>query len=192
MKLAARNRNESFASPLPNKIVVTGTSGCGKTFLGQRLSDITGHKCIDLDELYWLPKWTKRTDEEFFALIQKEVAADHWIVCGNYSRAQQHIWPQADMIVWLDLSLSKCLWQAFKRTLQRCINQEPCCNGNYETLTRLLGKDSILLWIWNTYPRRKRAYTEFFDTNSNTRSLVRLQSTTETQKFIEDFLCYSN
>ena len=184
--------DKRFASPLPKKIVVTGTSGCGKTFLGQKLSHLTGHKCVDLDDLYWLPNWTKRTDEDFFSLIQKETAANHWIVCGNSSRVQQHIWPQADMIVWLDLSLSKCLWQALKRTLQHCINQNPCCNKNYETWSRLLGKNSILLWIWNTYPRRKRAYTAFFDSNSGAHSLVKLKSTTEIQNFIEEFLCYSN
>ncbi|MDA1337721.1 MAG: adenylate kinase, partial [bacterium] len=110
---------------------------CGKTTLGQKLSDLTGRNCIDLDDLYWLPNWTKRSDEDFFSLIKKEMTADHWIFTGNYSRAQLHIWPQVDMIIWLDLPISRCLWQALKRTLRLYINQEPCCNENYETLEPL-------------------------------------------------------
>src|SRR5690606_24895474 len=129
-----------------------------KTTLGRKLSILLGKKQIDLDDLYWLPNWICRSDEEFFNLIQDELHGEEWIICGNYSRTQEQIWKQVDMIIWLDLPLSTCLWRAFKRSVKRWFKHESCCNGNYETIRRIFGRNSILLWIWNTFPRRKNAY----------------------------------
>lgn len=170
---------------LPNKIVITRTSGCGKTTLGHKLSALIRKEHIDLDNLYWLPNWIPRPDEEFFDLIQEEVSSDRWIICGNYSRAQQQIWGQADMIIWLDLPLFTCLWRTLKRSFTRWIKQEACCNGNYETLGRLFGKNSILLWVWNSYPRRKSAYTKFFANHCHRHCLVRLRNSKEIDDFIK-------
>lgn len=173
----------------PNKIVIVGTSGCGKTTLGRNLSTILGHKLVDLDAIYWLANWTKRPDDEFFGLLQKEVAADNWIICGNYSRAREQIWAQADMIIWLDLPFSTCLWRGFKRSFWSWITQEPCCNGNYETARRLFGKESILWWIYSTYQRRKSSYGELFSINASDIRFVRLRSVQEVVDFKEKICC---
>ncbi len=169
---------------LPNKIVITGTSGCGKTFLGKRFTEFFGRGSVDLDDLYWLPNWSPRSEEEFYSLIQQEISSDAWIICGNYSRAKQAVWEQADMIIWLDLPFSTCLWRAFKRSLIRWITQEPCCNGNCETLGRLFGKNSIILWVWKTYNRRKEAYSEYFNHHNDRHKLIRLQNSKEIDEFM--------
>jgi adenylate kinase family enzyme len=169
-----------------NKIVIVGTSGCGKTTLGRQLAKTLHIKHVDLDDLYWLPNWIPRADEEFFSLIQRELDRDGWIICGNYSRAQEQVWKQADTIIWLDLPLYTCLWRAFKRSMKSWIKHEPCCNGNYETIRRIFGKDSIILWVWNTYFRRKKAYTQYFALNNSNHRLIRLQNDHEIQKFLSN------
>lgn len=35
---------------------------------------------------------------------------------------------------------------------------EECCNGNRESLLLTLGRDSILLWFFKTYHRRRNEY----------------------------------
>jgi len=172
---------------VPHRIVIIGTSGSGKSFLGRKLSGLTGRKFVDLDDLYWKPGWKSRTDDEFFPLVEEAIADDEWIVCGNYSRTQSMIWPLTEMIVWLDLSLSRCLWQAFVRAIRRSLMKEPCCNGNVETLMRLFSRDSILLWIWNTHSRRKCKYQELFDDDHTTRLLIRLRSRSEVAELIKAF-----
>ncbi len=175
----------------PSRIVIIGTSGCGKTYLGRQLSNLTGYKSVDLDDLFWKPGWIQRDDGEFISLLKKEVSASKWIISGNLSRANEIFWPQADLIIWLDLPLSHCLWHAFKRSISRCVTREPCCNGNYESWARLIGKNSILRWIRNSPPRRKKAYETFFNENAQKRSLLRLKSRQEVNQFLAGFKCYS-
>lgn len=190
--ISVKGLGEKDKVSLPNKIVITGTSGCGKTTLGHKLAALIGKKCIDLDDLYWLPNWTPRPDEEFLNLIQQEMSADGWIICGNYSRARQQIWEQADMVIWPDLPLFTCLWRALKRSFRRWIKQEPCCNGNHETLRRIFGRDSILLWIWSTYPRRKCAYAKLFSNHCHRHRLIRLRNDKEVYDFMEKLSSHSN
>ena len=169
------------------KVILIGTSGCGKTTLGNRLAMLSGLKMIDLDNLYWEPLWVKQSEEVFFKLIQKEVANNSWIICGNYSRIQKIIWPKADMIIWLDLPFLCCLYRVLKRSILQLITKKEFCNGNYETFSRLFGKHSILLWVWKTYARRKAVYSEYFTKHSDKPNLVRLRIGREVKAFLERF-----
>ena len=178
---------EQQASDSPRKIVVVGTSGCGKNFLGQHLSQKMGCRFIDLDDLYWRPGWTAKLDEEFVPLVEQAVASKEWVIAGNYSRTRSMIWSKADLIIWLDLSLPRCLWQALRRSMRRILSREACCNGNYETLRRLLGSPSILLWIWNTHARRRKDYRELFESCHNPCPMICLSSTREVNRFIHAF-----
>ncbi len=103
------NRSRKNFRTTAKRIVVIGTSGTGKTFLGSKLSIILGMKFVDLDDINWLPGWKQRSDEDFIECIKKELSCDEWVVSGNYSRANKYIWPQADMITWIDLPLFHCL-----------------------------------------------------------------------------------
>ncbi|MCP5506852.1 MAG: adenylate kinase [Chlamydiales bacterium] len=146
---------------LPNKIMIIGTSGSGKTTLGRRISASLGHPHTDLDDLFWLPGWVRHPDDHVIKNINKIVDADRWVITGNYtSIGSKHIWPEAELIIWLDYSIWRCLWQGIKRSVHHIIRKEPMCNGNYEKWSRLLGSESILLWIITTHRKRKKRYTQ--------------------------------
>jgi|GEM_PF-696135 len=94
------------------------------------------------------------------------------------------LFEKAEMIVWLDLPLSTCLWRSLKRSVTRSLKKESCCNGNNETFWRLFGKNSILLWVWQTYHRRKQKYSELFAHPPPKQQLVRLKSQFDVKRFI--------
>ncbi|MEC7838606.1 MAG: shikimate kinase [Chlamydiota bacterium] len=173
-------------TPFAKRIFIIGTSGCGKTFLGRKLAHLLKVKFIDLDDIYWLPNWKKRPNDEFCELVQKEVAGESWIISGNYSKTHHNIWPQADLIIWIDLPIYLCLWRGLKRSLSRILSREKCCNGNYESLRRLLGKDSILLWIGKTHSRRRRTYQNYFTSNQHSKTLLHLTSAHQVSKFLDN------
>lgn len=150
-----------------SNIVVTGTTGSGKSTLAAAIARKTGRACIDLDDLSWNPGWRESTDEEFTGRIRQSLAAappQGWVVAGNYSRAQDAIWPQAHVIVCLDYSAPRIFWRLWWRTISRSLCGTPCCNGNRETLAKaFLSRDSILLWFFKSYRGRKKKTRQWLD-----------------------------
>ena len=72
------------------RVVVIGTSCSGKTTFARRLASILDTQCIELDSLYWGPKWTLRPDfqHEVLAAVQQP----RWVIDGNYSGVRDIVW----------------------------------------------------------------------------------------------------
>jgi adenylate kinase family enzyme len=155
------------------RIIIIGTSGCGKTTLAKNLSNVLNTPCIDLDEHYWLLGWKKRDSKEFQQIIDQLTKKKNWIISGNYSNIINLTWKRCDTIIWLDYSLTRCLYQGFFRSIKRILFHEPCCNGNYESMKSFFSKDSILFWIVNTFNRRKLIYAEAFENKIEGKSYYR-------------------
>lgn len=64
-------------------------------------------------------------------------------------------------VIWLDFSFTRTLLQAIKRSLSRAITKEELWpgTGNKESFRKtLLSRDSILLWILQTYKKNRKLY----------------------------------
>jgi adenylate kinase family enzyme/GNAT superfamily N-acetyltransferase len=142
--------------PAPQRIVVVGTSGCGKTVLARRLARSLRCPCVELDELYWGPKWTPKPDAEFRRLVAAAASAPRWVADGNYGRLRDVLWPRATTIVWLNYSFPSVLLRALRRTFRRLVTREELWHGNSESLRRsFFSRESILLWVISTFHLRR-------------------------------------
>jgi len=139
------------------RIIITGTTGSGKTTLGARLAKVLNIKHIDLDDLHWLPNWRERSDEEFLALLQEELEHNkHWIIVGNYSVTKPITWPQATHFIWLNYPFRVVLYRSVKRAITRIITREKICNGNVESFRQtFFSRESVLWWMFKTFKLRK-------------------------------------
>lgn len=145
----------------PQRIVVVGTSGSGKTTTARRLASALELKHVELDALYWGPQWTERADEVFLPLVSEAVEGDGWVVDGNYSKARALVWPRAQAVVWLDLSRAQTMKQLLWRTIDRAWYRRALWQGNRESWRgSFCSRDSVLWWAWTTYERRRREYPE--------------------------------
>jgi len=145
------------------RIIVLGTSGSGKTSLAKELSSLSGYPSTDLDDLFWLPNWTPRGEEEVLGLIKEVAEQECWIISGNYTISNHLTWPKADILIWLDYPLPTLVWRALKRSFRRIVKREACCNGNYETIGKLFSRNSILAWIFSSYYRRKKRFNKILN-----------------------------
>lgn len=146
------------------RIFVIGVSGSGKTTLAAKLAKKLKIKHLDIDDAYWLPGWVERPTKEHDKIIDEFTNKDKWIISGNTSDLSSPIWERCDTIIWLDYSISRCLYQSIFRSIRRIQNSEICCGGNYESVSRFFSKNSILVWIITSFWKRKRIYTKVFST----------------------------
>lgn len=142
------------------RVVVIGTTGAGKSTFGARLAYILDIPHIELDALFWGPRWTPVERRRFERAVRQAVAGERWLVDGNYSRIQNLVWSRATHIIWLDFSFPRLMVQLIGRTLRRALGREVLFSGNRESIRRsLLSRESILLWALSSYGRHRREFT---------------------------------
>ena len=146
------------------RVAVVGTSGSGKTTLASRIAQRLGIAHVELDSLYWGPDWTPTPRHLFRERVAEALSGEAWSTDGNYSAVRDIVWTRAGTVVWLDYALPVVMWRVMWRTIRRSVSQEELWNGNRERIsTALLSRDSIVLWAFNSYRRRKRDYPILFD-----------------------------
>jgi len=169
------------------KINVIGSSGSGKSTLASALAKRLGVEYIEMDRLFWLADWQMPSDEQFKALLVAAMAQPGWVLDGNYSRTTELKWREVDMVVWVDYSFSRTLYQSLSRALKRIFSQQELWpgTGNRETWGRLLSKDSILLWMLKNYRHNRRRYLAIMQSPRYSHiRFVQLRSPAQAQQFL--------
>lgn len=173
------------------KINVIGTSGSGKSTVARGVTQKLNIPYIQLDALFWRADWQGTPDDLFFAKIEAAlVGKNDWVIDGNYKRTQSIKWRDVDMIVWVDYSFLRTLYQAVRRAAVRAWQQDEIWagTGNRETFRKsFFSRDSIILWTLKTYRNNRRQYeTLLTDARWQHVRFVRLRSPKETQSFLSD------
>jgi adenylate kinase family enzyme len=137
------------------RISVMGNSGSGKSTLARQLSAALGIPHLELDGVFHQPGWQPLPTGEFRARVAAFIAADAWVVDGNYRSALGGIVARrADTVIFLDLPRHLVMRQVIGRTLRRMATREELWNGNRErwsNLLRLDPQESIIRWAWTQY-----------------------------------------
>lgn len=170
-----------------SRILVVGTSGAGKSTLARKIALTLGIKDIELDALHWGPDWTETPLEVFEGMVRREIRENRgFVIHGNYTKIQGTTWGSVDTVVWLDYTKTVVMWRVLTRTLRRIIAKEKLWAGNVETFRKsFLGKDSIIAWAWNTYPRRKEQFSRLYEENPyRIQTLLRFKKPREAREFL--------
>jgi len=171
------------------RISIIGSTGSGKSTLGKSLAARLGSLHTELDNLYWLPEWCERDKSEFRQLVDQATAAPTWVVDGGYSEVRDLVWGRADTLIWLDQSLPRTTLQLIRRTFLRNARHVSCCNGNFESLGRSLGRDSIIRFLFKTYHRNRRLLPEALRQYGDGKTVIVLRSPAEVQAWLAGVEC---
>src|SRR4051794_6645342 len=106
------------------RIAVVGPSGVGKSTMATALAKRLGLPHVELDALHWEPNWTEANPEVLRERVTQALSGPGWIVDGNYSKLRDLIWGQAELVVWLDFTLSVVMRRLFRRTVARAVKRQ--------------------------------------------------------------------
>ncbi|MCL6352222.1 shikimate kinase [Pectobacterium polaris] len=174
------------------RVNIIGTSGSGKSTLARRLSEKLAIPYIEMDALFWLKDWQERTDADFFQRLESALEPGNWVLDGNYNRTRDIKWRNVDVVIWVDYSFSRTLFQAVRRAFLRAWRKEELWSGtgNKESFLRsFLSRNSIILWTIKTYSRnRKRYLADLADPRYRHIRFITLRSPRECETFLQHFL----
>ena len=103
------------------RVVILGRGAAGKSTLAERLGQITGLPVIELDKVFWRPGLVATPRDEWQQVQKRFVGEARWIMdcdLGPYDAVEVRL-RAADTIIFLDFSLARCAWRAFRRAHER-------------------------------------------------------------------------
>lgn len=103
---------------MPDRIIVIGCPGAGKSTFARRLREKTGLPLIYLDRLWHRPDRTTVSREEFDRRLERILAGRRWIIDGNYARTLERRLCACEAVFFLDLPTEECLAAAAARVGQ--------------------------------------------------------------------------
>jgi adenylate kinase family enzyme len=140
------------------RIIVVGTTGSGKTTLARQIAARLGYPHVEFDALHWESGWQEAPDPVFRERVAAALSSPCWTADGNYRAVRDIAWSRAETIVWLDYRFSVVFWRLLRRSVTRVFSREELWNGNREELRLLFSRESIMLWLFRSYWRRKREF----------------------------------
>jgi adenylate kinase family enzyme len=172
---------------VPDRILLYGVTGSGKTSLAPRVSAATGIPWHSVDELTWEPGWVGVPADEQRRRIEAICAEERWILDTAYGSWIEIPLSRADLIVALDFPRWLSLFRLIRRSVARSIDGRPICNGNYESFRHLLSTDSIIAWHFRSFSR-KRARMRAWEADPHLPAVVRLTRPGQVERWLGDLV----
>lgn len=144
-------------------MLIYGVTGSGKTTLAARLSTVTGLPWHAVDELTWEPGWVGVPDDEQRRRIGAICAGEEWILDTAYGKWREIPLARTELIVALDYPRWLSLARLIRRTAARVIDRRTICNGNRESLRTAFSRDSIVLWHFRSFARKRQRMRDWCD-----------------------------
>ena len=140
------------------RICIIGTSGAGKTTLGEAVAQRLNLPFVDSDSFYWQAGWRPASHDVLQEQVLTATSGEKWVFEGNYLSLRQFVWQRADTIIWLDFSRSVILSRVCWRNAFRIIRREQLWNGNKMNWQRAW---SGVCHSWSTYQGKRANYPQF-------------------------------
>ncbi len=163
------------------RILVIGCSGAGKSTLGRALAERLGLPLVHLDAAYWLPGWSQPASAVWRDKVAGLVAADAWVIEGNYASTFDLRMPRADVIVFLDLPTATCLrgilWRPLRHWGKQRPDMAPGCIERYDW--------PFVQYVWRFRDKERPKILKAVKTLGAHAKLVHLRSRGEVRAFVD-------
>lgn len=161
------------------KIVITGNSGSGKTWLAKKI-DLPESKIIHLDTIFWEPgKFDqKREQSKIDNLISQSIKYKEWVAEGVFGELINRFMNEASIFILLDMPWELCLKRLEKRGSES--KKHMSRTQSSEGLIKLI--DWAQQYYERTNLKSKYGHQQLFESFKGT--IVLLKSEDEVTNFI--------
>ncbi len=138
------------------RVMIVGMSGAGKSTLCRAIADKFGLARYHLDNIYHLPGWTARPEDEVRQDFDDIASREAWVVDGNYRRMSGALQERADFIVFLDSGRFYSIFQILKRfALHRLgIKRRVDLAAGFNEKMSI----SFIMWVWKWPSQNKQRW----------------------------------
>ncbi len=144
------------AAPLTERrVLIYGVTGSGKTTAAARVAALTRLPLHRVDELTWLPGWVPVETYLQREMVADITATDAWVLDTAYGAWLDLVLPRCQLVVGLDYPRWLSLGRLVRRTISRLIDRRPMLNGNVETVRNVLSSESIIIWHFKSFARKR-------------------------------------
>lgn len=166
------------------RVLLYGVTGSGKSSAALALAEVLDLPVHLVDEeVGWLPGWQERPHGEQRSIAAGVARGDRWVLDSAYGRWLDVVLPRVQVVVALDYPRWVSLGRLVTRTARRWLRREEVCNGNRETLAKIVSRDSILVWHFRSFAR-KRARMRAWETEPGGIPVLRVVHPRELQEVL--------
>ncbi len=148
-------RAQRASNPLPDRVLVYGVTGSGKSTAALAIGARTGHPVTLVDELTWLPGWVPVEAARQREVIGEIVAGERWLLDSSYGDWLDFVLPRTQLVIGLDYPRWLSLGRLVRRTVSGAITKQPRCNGNVESFRKMVDRSSIVRWHFQSFARKR-------------------------------------
>jgi len=135
----------------PQKIIIIGSGGSGKSTFARELGKKLDLPVIHLDSEFWKPGWVMPEQEEWLKKLDNLLSEPRWIAEGNYFSSLEFRLNKSDAVIFLDFKRSVCIYRVIKRYFMYRRSTRPCmAAGCGEKIDPVFVK-----WLWE-FPKKVR------------------------------------
>jgi adenylate kinase family enzyme len=171
---------------LIDRVLIYGVTGSGKTTLAAKVATATGLPWHSVDDLTWEPGWIGVPAGEQRRRIQAICASERWILDTAYGSWLDLPLARVQLIVALDYPRWRSLARLIRRTVRRAIDHRQICNGNTESFRQAFSRDSIVVWHFRSFARKRQRIRSWAADPSGPQ-VIRLTSPRATRHWLAGF-----
>jgi adenylate kinase family enzyme len=152
--------------------------------MAREIAARTGLPWHEVDNLTWEPGWVTVPVDEQRRRVAAICARERWILDTAYGAWLEVPLARVELIVALDYPRWRSLWRLIRRTLLRNLDHKPICNGNTESLRQTFSRNSIIVWHFQSYAR-KRDRIRAWAADESGPDVVRLTSPAAARRWLD-------
>lgn len=159
----------------PNRVMIIGGPGSGKTTLSRRLAERLELPLFHLDALFWRPGRIEPDRDEFNAAASALIKGERWVLEGDYKATWAERAERADAVIFMDVNAIVRTSRVLRRSLRhRGLQRDDCAPGCPDRLSF-----EFLLYSLNYGRNGGRKALALGETPSVARKFIRVRNADE-------------